>query len=181
MPQAVTHFLLPALLVALLRDYYIKKKERRSFPLHYVLIAGIGGVLPDIDILVFLLLQPFGLSFYEVHRTYTHSLLVVLLFLFLGVIFHHSKIKALGKHKLKLGIIFYLLSFGIFTHIFLDALISGETIKLLYPLSHSTIWTNLVDYLPQPFNVLFTPLLDGIVLIIWIIYLELKHKISDFI
>ena len=45
MPEAVTHILIPILLVALFRDFYWKKrnKGKNNFPLHYVLIAGLGG------------------------------------------------------------------------------------------------------------------------------------------
>lgn len=99
MPYAVTHFLLPVLLAALWRDYHLRKYEKRSFPLHYVLIAGLGGVLQDIDIIAYLFMQPLGFSYADIHRTITHSLLAVFFFVLLGLIFHRTKIKALGKHK----------------------------------------------------------------------------------
>ena len=91
MPYAVTHFLMPALLVALWRDYHLTKHEKRTFPLHYVLIAGLGGVLPDIDIITYLFLQPFGFSYSDIHRTITHSLFPILILVFLGFIFHRIK------------------------------------------------------------------------------------------
>tara|TARA_Y100000034_G_scaffold125404_1_gene174896 strand:- start:851 stop:994 length:144 start_codon:yes stop_codon:yes gene_type:complete len=47
MPYAVTHVLVAIIVAELLRDYW------KKFNLHYVLIAGIGGLLPDIDIIVF--------------------------------------------------------------------------------------------------------------------------------
>tara|TARA_Y100000310_G_scaffold345426_1_gene464826 strand:+ start:6318 stop:6482 length:165 start_codon:yes stop_codon:yes gene_type:complete len=51
MPQAVTHILIPILLVSLLRDLFVKRGKK--FSSHYILIAGLGGVLPDIDIAFF--------------------------------------------------------------------------------------------------------------------------------
>ena len=180
MPYAVTHFLFPVIIVSIIRDYFYRKSGKK-FPLHYVLIAGLGGVLPDIDIITYLFLQPFGFSYSDIHRTITHSLFPILILVFLGFIFHRIKVNVLGNHKIKLSIICWVLSFSFFIHILLDALITGETIKLLYPFSHFTLWSNLTDILPQHLSPLFTPLLDGILLIIWIIYLEAKHKISDFI
>ena len=47
MPQAAAHILITIILIALIRDFYIRKKKK--FPLHYVLIAGLGGILPDLD------------------------------------------------------------------------------------------------------------------------------------
>jgi len=49
MPQAVTHILAPILLVSIFRDFCLRKKDKKHFSLHYVLIAGLGGILPDID------------------------------------------------------------------------------------------------------------------------------------
>jgi len=63
MPQAVTHILVPILLVAIFRDFYLKKKSKRHFPLHYVFLAGIGGILLDIDIIFFWLKQKSRLPF----------------------------------------------------------------------------------------------------------------------
>jgi len=55
MPNVVTHFVLTAVIIAVIRDFYFKKKyvdnHRQIFPLHYVLIAGLAGILPDFDYL----------------------------------------------------------------------------------------------------------------------------------
>ena len=37
MPNVIPHLLLPAILVALWRDYHLKTKDKKHFPLHYVL------------------------------------------------------------------------------------------------------------------------------------------------
>lgn len=181
MPQTVAHFLFPALIVAFFRDYYLRSKAKRDFPLHYVLIAGVGGVLPDFDFALYFILKPFGFALTDVHRTITHSLVFVALLVVLGALLYHLRIRALSKHRLKLSTICWLLAFGSLTHIFLDGLVSGETIKLFYPFSDFILWNGFLKSVSNDFRGLFAPVLDGVLLLAWIIYLELKHKISDFI
>ncbi|MDD5700310.1 MAG: metal-dependent hydrolase [Candidatus Nanoarchaeia archaeon] len=173
MPQAVTHILIPIILVSIIRDFLVKNK--RKFPLHYVLIAGLGGILPDLDYITYLLnIQT------ETHRTLSHTIFVPIIFFILFLVFHSIKIKELGKHKLKLSIIFLMLSIGALTHIILDAFVQGSIIPF-YPFSSVSIGFNLINYLPEKLQRIASPSIDAIFLIIWITYLELKHKISDFI
>jgi membrane-bound metal-dependent hydrolase YbcI (DUF457 family) len=185
MPQAVTHILLPILAMAIFRDFYLRNKDRKSFPLHYVLIAGIGGVLPDIDIIFFWLLGKFDASvFTTFHKGITHTiwfaLLFFLIFLILKPINLKAKICNLGKHKLKLSIISLMLSIGILFHIGLDALF-WEGVHVLYPLSDFRLNYNIIAFLSDPLQDIFLATLDGVLLVIWLVYLEWKHKISDFI
>ncbi len=181
MPQAITHFLISAFIAALIRDYLIKKKGSK-IPLHYVFITGIGGVLPDIDLIAYLFLYPFGFTIQQVHRGITHSIFFILLFVILGLLTLKVEPKKLRKHHLYLSTIFFLLSFGIFTHVALDSLIIGHDIKPFYPLSSYPIGIDLVKlYIPEPIQDLIPPLLDGIIFLLWIAYLEFKHKISDYI
>lgn len=58
MPLAVTHVLLTIILVDLFRDY-IMKNHKKYLTLHTIMIAGIAGLLPDIDIPLFWLLNFF--------------------------------------------------------------------------------------------------------------------------
>ncbi|MBU1103451.1 MAG: hypothetical protein KJ600_02760 [Nanoarchaeota archaeon] len=62
----------------------------------------------------------------------------------------------------------------------LDCIFTG-TIFPLYPFSTFAIGLNIVNYLPQPLDGLFLPSLDAILLFLWLAYLEIKHKVSDFI
>ena len=48
MPFAVTHVISSIILVDLYRDYVAKHKK--YFTLHTVFIAGLAGLLPDIDL-----------------------------------------------------------------------------------------------------------------------------------
>lgn len=174
MPQAVTHFLIPAILVALFRDFYLRKRERKEFPLHYVLIAGLAGLILDLDyILQFITGSPH-------HRIFFHNIYVPLIFIFLGILFLGIKNKELGKHKLRLSTIFFIIGFSVITHLILDGLVDGQ-IYLFYPLIKTSIGLNLVDRLPEFLQEPIVPIIDAVLLVFWMFWLEWKHKISDFI
>src|SRR3989344_1751787 len=182
MPQAVTHILVPILLVAIFRDFYLKKKSKRHFPLHYVFLAGIGGILLDIDIIFFWLIGKLDSeTFTQIHRTFTHTLYVPIIFLILFFLFKNIKIPELGRHKLKLSIIMLMFSLGSLIHIILDATLSQEGVRVFYPLSSYIVNPNLVSFLPPDLVGVFFATLDGVLLVLWLAYLEYKHKISDFI
>ena len=175
MPHAVTHFLIPAMLVALFRDA-LSKKKKRTFPLHYVLIAGLGGLLLDLDYILQFLLQT------QNHRIFFHNIFIPAIFLILALIFAYTKLNnpELGKHKLHLSTIFYILAFSTTIHLLLDATIQG-TIIPFYPIAIFTLGANLVQHAPQIMQDSIVPILDAILLTVWIIYMEVKHKISNFI
>jgi len=177
MPQAVTHILVALILVELFRDYFIKDKKK--FPLHYVLIAGIAGLLPDIDIIAYWLLYFFGFSLDEVHRTFTHTLFFPLLFLVLALITTKVKAGITSKHHLKLNIVFIMIAIGSFIHLILDSIFAG-TIMPFYPFSYSSFGLNLVSLLPETLANLAMPSLDAAILVLWLIHEEYKHKISRF-
>ncbi len=178
MPYAVTHFLIALVLVGLFRDYFVK--DKRKFPLPYVLLGGIAGVLPDVDVGVYYVLSFFGFAFDEVHRTFSHSLFFPLLFLFLGILSYGFKNRKLGLHHLCLRNIFFVLAFGTFIHLVLDGLIAG-VIMPFYPFSYSPFGLNWVKAVPLAWQDTFLASVDAVLLIIWISYLEWKHRISDFI
>ncbi len=181
MPQAATHILIPLIFVSLFRDYYIKKKNKKTFPLHYVLIAGIAGILPDLDIAAFWILYFFGFTFDGVHRTFMHTLFVPLVFVLLAFItINFRNIRKLRNKKLKLWVIFLMIALGSFLHLLLDASFNGSIIPF-YPLSNYSVRLNLFGYLPLALEKIASPSLDAGLLIVYLIYLELKHKISDFI
>jgi len=178
MPQVVTHILVPIILLSLFRDYFIKNKQK--FPLHYVLIGGIAGILPDIDIGIYYVLGFFGYSINEIHRIFSHNLFLVAGLIILGFLFLEIKNKELGKHHLKLSTILFVIAFGVLIHILLDFLIAGD-VALFYPFSSGTFGLNLVWVLPVIWQETIIPVIDAILLTGWLIYMEVKHKISDFI
>jgi len=180
MPQAVTHVIIALIIASLVRELSMFKREGIRFPLHYVLIAGVAGLLPDIDIILYWGLYFAGLSLSEVHRTFTHTIFVPLIFIILAGVFYKYKNKEFGKHSLTLTGIFLMLALGSFVHLVLDASIAGA-IRPLYPFSQLRIGFSIVDYLPKGLKTLFFPTLDAILLVLWLIYLEVRHRISDFI
>lgn len=183
MPQAVTHILIPLLVVSFWRDYVLSRNKKAHFPLHYVFIAGIAGGLPDIDIALSLLLQLGGVENWWIHKTFTHSLLFPLCFLVLAFILRNAHAQAricnIGRHKLKLSMISLMIAMGVFLHIILDAL-AGEYAYFWYPFSMTDFGVNLFALVPLEWSTT-AALIDGILLIFWLAYLEFKHKISDFI
>ncbi|MFA5258865.1 MAG: metal-dependent hydrolase [Candidatus Pacearchaeota archaeon] len=181
MPQAAAHILIPLIFISLFRDYLIRKnkKWKKQFPFHYVLIAGISGVIPDIDVLAFWVLNFFGFSYQEVHRTFMHTIFIPFIFLFIGILFIKSN-HLIGKHKLKLSVIFFIISLGCFSHLILDSIFQGY-IMPLYPFLDYSIGLSLFSYLPKPLEIIAAPSLDSGLIIIWLIYMELQHKISDLI
>lgn len=185
MPQAVTHILVPILIVAIFRDFYLKKRDKKSFPLHYVFLAGIGGVLPDIDIVFFWLFGKLNpIVFTTFHKTITHTvwfaLLFILIFIVLKPINAKAKICNLGRHNLKLSLISLMFAIGILFHLGLDALF-WEGVNLFYPLSNVSLNYNVIAFLSENLQNIFLATLDGVLLVIYLSYLEIKHKISDFI
>jgi membrane-bound metal-dependent hydrolase YbcI (DUF457 family) len=178
MPQAVTHFLIPVILLELFRDFFIK--DKKSFPIHYVFIGGLAGLLPDLDIAAYYILSFFGFTIQEIHRTFSHNIFFPLIFIILALVFYNFKSERLGKHHLKLRNIFFVIAFGISVHLLLDAIISGG-IMPFYPLSTYSIGLNLIGLLPTLWQNTILPTLDAILLILWMIYIEARHKISDII
>lgn len=172
MPQAVTHIIIPLVLADVYRDYIANKK----FNVRYVLIAGLAGLLPDIDILFAWLLMIFSsVSISEIHRTITHSLFFPLIFLVLFFITNNCNPKFLKKQKLKLNYVFLAVAFGILTHILLDSLFSGP----VQILPNVFFGFNIIPL--DAFQGTFFAGLDAILLTLWLIHEELKHKISDYI
>ncbi len=177
MPYAVTHILIPLILVAILRD--LKEKK---FSLHYAFIAGFGGILPDIDILISIALKVIGTYDWQIHKTFTHSVFFPIAFLILFLITKPISKKArvcnIGRHKLSISLIFLAISFGTLMHITLDTLL-GSPSYLFYPFSNIDYSLDVFNWVSKEIYPLVFPLLDGFIFIIWLVYLEWKHKISD--
>ena len=178
MPNAVTHFLIPVILLELFRHFFVRNKK--TFPIHYVFIGGLAGLFPDLDVALYYVLSFFGFSYSEIHRTFLHTLFVPAIFLLSAFVFHNVKSKKLGIHHLRLRNIFLVIAFGIFIHLLLDATIGGS-IMPFYPLSNFSIGLNLVDIFPGPWQATIISVLDATFLILWMISIEVRHKISRFI
>ena len=174
MPYAVTHVLLTIILVDLFRDYFMEKTHhKRYLTLYTLVIAGIGGLLPDIDMPITWLLNILGYSFDILrHGGITHTLFFGLLFLIPGFILWKKK-----QHKK--AVYFFVITFGIFFHIFLDYLLGGGHhygVMWLWPLTTTRFKLHLLVETPKAFMAI-----DALILILWLWHEEVKHKIKDFI
>ena len=108
MPYAVTHILLTIIVVDLFRDYVLTRKQRKHFTIHTLLIAGIGGILPDIDLPIQWILNFFGYNIQLLaHREIFHTLFLAIILLIPGLISWKSK-------KQQIAMYFFVLSFGAF-------------------------------------------------------------------
>lgn len=188
MPYAVTHVLITIIIAELIRDYLVK--DKRKFPLHYVLIAGIASLLPDMDIL-FVIAAGFSPAMAvekatELHPSFTHSLLWIPIFLALAFLFlwfegkHGKRIKKLErgftKHHLKISGILFMAVLALALHYILDFTLTGFIrIGFFTPL----LGLNLFP--PTNFGNMMAASLDAMLLVFWLIHEELRHRITRFL
>lgn len=141
-----------------------------------------GAVISDADYL------PYFLWGLRTHRTFTHSLLFVLLtFIFIYALF--SLISVISKHKLPAKDISLVFSLGILTHIILDLVAVGVGIQLFWPQSYyfhliNGITINKIapsmlgaDLLSLK-NYLFLAIMDMGLGTAWILFLTWRKKIN---
>lgn len=163
MAYAVTHVILTIVLIDLYRDYIARKK----FPTKYVLLGGIAGLLPDIDI-------PFGWIYNfltgsqaDFHGSLTHWSLIPML-LAIAALLSYEVLR-----KPKLGLAFAVTSFGCFFHLILDCMFSP--CMIFHPFSPIAC-PAFFDSSPG-----VVAGLDAIILVLWLVHEEWTHKIRDYI
>ena len=178
MPYAVTHVLIVVIFLELFREYFIKNKQ--NFPFHYIFAGGIFSLLPDFDVAIYYFLSFLGFTLEQIHRTFSHNIFVPLFFLLLAFVSYKFKSKKLSEHHLKLRNIFLVIAFGIFIHLLLDVTIWGS-IMPFYPLSSFSVGLDLVEFLPIAWQKSFLQSLDAALLVLWLVWLEVRHKISSFL
>jgi membrane-bound metal-dependent hydrolase YbcI (DUF457 family) len=149
----------------LTRDHLFKAK-RRFLPNHYVLLAGLAGLIPDVDLPISIFL--FGST--EAHRLLTHSIWFPLIF-FSGFLISYFFVKKRSYYK-----IFLMLFVGFSIHILLDSTLSG-TVCLFCPFNGVMYGLNA---LPVSNTILVYASIDALLLFFWLIHEELEHKISDY-
>ena len=174
MPFAVTHVLVPIILVDLIRDHVLKKPK--LIPNRYVFLAGIAGLVLDIDVPIVTVLNTFFGMGIPSHRVILHNLWIPLSFLAFFMIFYY-----LAKDK-KFALVFLMLFVGTSTHLLLDAVLTGD-IMPFYPLNTETIDWNLIGYISSTSGIpLVTMLisLDALLLLFWLWHEEYEHHISDY-
>jgi len=169
MPFAVTHVLITIIVVELIRDYLIK--DKKNFPLYLVLIGGIVGLVPDIDLFLYWVLYiQFQIPLLSVHRVFTHSVIWPAIFL-IGAYF------AYFKRNKKITYLFLVIVIGLVIHVILDS-ITGYT----FPLAPFTYKQFGLDLLPNTdISRSITMAIDAVILLAWLVYIEWRHRISRFI
>ncbi|MEK6950095.1 MAG: metal-dependent hydrolase [Nanoarchaeota archaeon] len=165
MALAVTHVLIPLVLLDLFRHYLFGKNK---FPRYLVVIGGIAGLAPDLDIPLGWLVSLLTGVPANYHGLFTHSIFFVLLFLAIGLIRHYQHDRTTAK-------IFYVIAFGWLVHLPLDCLYGGAK-SFLWPwLSGTFSWcpTFITDDL-------YAMGIDAALLVLWLVHEEVQKKIKDY-
>ena len=145
------------------------------------MIAGIAGLLPDIDILFYLFvgISPIAamkeLKINNFHPSFTHSLLWIPIFLSLSFILLELE-KRKKIREIKFSGIFFMITLGYTVHLLLDGILNGY-IRILF--FSQPIGMNLIP--ATSFGDILMAGIDAILLILWIVHEELRHRISRFI
>ena len=131
----VSHIIVPMILADLYRRYIAKKK----FSYYWILLAGFAGLMPDFDLFVGAAMKYSPLNILDWHRSWSHSVFIVLGLLILGLIvyaYHRCFIKNNKKTQANLrfarilrNVYFavFIITFGIATHILFD-IINGHSL-----------------------------------------------------
>jgi len=178
MVYAATHIILAIIIIELFRKYYIK--DNNKFPRHYILLAAFAGLIPDLDIAAYYVLYFFGFSFSEVHRTFLHTIFVPLILFLIAGLFYTFKIHSseAGKMHMKLPMIFFILGLGATIHLIVDT-ITGP-IMFFYPFSTFSVGYDLSLFLPEGLRRLIWPIVDGLLVLFWLTWMNFKLKVRDY-
>ncbi len=171
MAFAVTHILLTIIVLDFLRHYYFGKKK---FPRYLLIVGGIAGLAPDIDIPITWIWNLMSSGSGTLHGAFTHSITFVLLFAALGF-YLRSSISFLKKKKTKIkwSNIMYVIAFGWFMHLILDCAFGGHT-TFLWPFSVVT------NFCPQWSIASHAADIDAILLVIWLVHEEMHGLVKDY-
>ena len=112
MAYAVTHILVPLIIFSLLRHYVFGKGK---MPTYVVLIAGLAGLAPDLDIVLTWINHFITGSHTNLHGSFTHSFFLPILFGLIGIAFYTGK-------QIRATYIWCAVAFGWLTHVLLDVL-----------------------------------------------------------
>ena len=168
MPNAVTHVIIAILIVDLFRKYVLKKK---NFPLYLILIAGIAGLLPDLDVLFYWVLNVIrGVEISAVHRLFSHTLLIPFIAFVIAV--------GVWTFWTRFAHILFVFSAGYTTHLILDSILTGK-LSLLYPLTTTQYGLNFIPF--ATLSGTFYIGLDAIILILWLVYEYFSKNIKDYV
>lgn len=162
MALAVTHIILTIVILDFFRHYIFGKKK---FPRYLLVIGGIAGLAPDIDIVISWIYNWFTTTPVNFHGTFTHSILWPLLALIIALILQK-------RNDLKWAKIFYVIAAGLFLHLLLDCAFGGYK---------SFIWPLMMNnFCPEWGLDNLSVSIDAVILVLWLLHEELHHKIKDY-
>ena len=164
MANSVTHVIVAIVILDLFRHYILGKKK---FPRYLLVIGGIAGLAPDLDIPLTWIYHFFSNSTESLHGVFTHSIFFVLLFLGIAIVLQLRK-------KMKWAKIFYVIGSGWFMHLILDCLYGGYK-TFFWPLQ----WASA--FCPQWGFEAHAADIDAIILVLWLIHEEVHQRITDYI
>jgi membrane-bound metal-dependent hydrolase YbcI (DUF457 family) len=168
MPYAVTHVLAGIIVADVIRDYVVK--DRRKFPLHLVLFCGIASLLPDADMIVYYLIHMIsGTPRSMIHRQFTHTFMIPIILLLIAFALYR-----LGRTKH--GKVLAVAALGITLAILLDMAVGY--VNPFYPITSQSVGLGILP--SGEFGQSLMMGLDAIILIMWLIHEQVKHKISDY-
>lgn len=163
MAYSVTHVILTIVILDLFRHYVFGKLK---FPRYWLLIGGIAGLVPDLDIPFSWIYNFFTGLAVDFHGTFTHSLIFPLIFLVLGGILYYKK-------NSKWAGICFVISAGWFLHLILDCGF-GDPKEFIWPFF-------INNFCPQWGIQPYAMHLDAIILVLWLVHEEVHKKIKDYI
>jgi len=162
MAYAVTHVLGAIVALDLLRHYVFGKKK---FPRYLIVIGGIAGLLPDIDIPLSWVYNALTGAQVNLHGVFTHSIVFPIGFIFIALLLR-------GYKKGKWSRIGYVVAAGWCMHLFLDWMYGG--VKGFF-------WPLMINgYVPAWNLYAYAVEIDAVLLVLWIVHEEVHGYVKDY-
>ncbi len=164
MAYAVTHILVPLIIISVFHHYYYKGKK---LPIWVILLGGVAGLMPDLDIVLSWILSIGSGSHVDIHGSFTHSFLWPIIFAVLGLIFYRLR----KQRWMQIALV---TSFGWLTHILIDILYKPRELKAwTWPFDTQITVGGGWDLYTYGVHI------DAILLVLWLVHEQYKHKIKD--
>lgn len=169
MAQVITHFFTSTFLAILFKKQFSEIKK--YIGIKELFIIGLFGMLPDSDVMPFIIDSYFNLGLPNIHRIITHNLTIAAVIFLIGLVLYFKSKRA--------GLIFMLGGIGWSSHIFLDWLLSG-TIMPFYPFSSFETGVELVPSGNIRLSSYVLGGIDAAVFLTWGWFAIIKGKLKDF-
>jgi membrane-bound metal-dependent hydrolase YbcI (DUF457 family) len=189
MTLAVTHVLVPIILLEFLRDS--NKKIAKFFSKRHVFLVGVAGLLPDMDLLLFRIAELLGKPVPESevgHRIMFHNVWIpIALFGFFALFYYVlPRLRKVGnkekKRFISFGKVFLVIFIGFSIHLLLDAGLTGHVMPF-YPVNDYMINFDLIGELEALTGIPSLTILvsmDALLLLFWLWHEEMGGKIRDY-